>query len=132
MNRDADEKREKGEPKKAKLDSQGRPIAVEAPKLDKRADGSTPVRVAVRLGVLLCALSTQSGCEPEAEPLDPRVERAIAEASEAARDARAAADDATDACLDRRLDRRLAADMVSAGDRTAARRERDYKAGVTP
>ncbi len=92
MNREADEKREKGEVKKAKLDSQGRPIAVEAPKLDKRADGPTPVRVAVRLGVLLCALSTQSGCEPEAEPLDPRVERAIAEAGEAAKDARAAAD----------------------------------------
>jgi hypothetical protein len=92
VNREADEKREKGTPKKAKLDSRGRPIAVEAPKLDKRADGPTPVRVAVRLGVLLCALSTQSGCEPEAEPLDPRVERAIAEAGEAAKDARAAAD----------------------------------------
>ena len=92
MNREADEKREKGKAKKAKLDSKGRPIAVEAPELDKRADGPPPVRVAVRLGVLLCALSTQSGCEPEAEPLDPRVERAIAEAGEAAKDARAAAD----------------------------------------
>jgi len=92
VNREVDEKREKGKAEKAKLDSRGRPIAVEAPKLDKRADGPNPVRVAVRLGVLLCALSTQSGCEPEAEPLDPRVERAIAEAGDAAKDARAAAD----------------------------------------
>jgi hypothetical protein len=119
VNRDADEKREKGEPKKAKLDSQGRPIAVEAPELDKRADGPTPARVAVRLGVLLCALSTQSGCEPEAEPLDPRVERAIAEAGEAAKEARAAADDA--------LESAELANMM-----TAALGRRAQEAGVTP
>lgn len=119
MNRDADEKREKGEPKKAKLDSQGRPIAVEAPELDKRADGPTPVRVAVRLGVLLCALSTQSGCEPEAEPLDPRVERAIAEAGEAAKSARAAAEIA--------LASAELADVM-----TTALGRRAQEAGVTP
>jgi len=128
VNREVDEKREKGKAEKAKLDSRGRPIAVEAPKLDKRADGPTPVRVAVRLGVLLCALSTQSGCEPEAEPLDPRVERAIAEAGDAAKDARAAADDAL-AASNLAM---LAADMVSANDRTAARRERDRKALRAP
>lgn len=128
MNREADEKREKSRPEKAKLDSRGRPIAVEAPKLDKRADGPTPVRVAVRLGVLLCALSTQSGCEPEAEPLDPRVERAIAEAGEAAKDARAAAKNAL-AASDLAM---LAADTVSANDRIAARRERDRKALRAP
>lgn len=119
MNREADEKREKSTPEKAKLDSRGRPIAVEAPKLDKRADGHAPVRVAVRLGVLLCALSTQSGCEPEAEPLDPRVERAIAEAGEAAKDARAAADDA--------LASAELADMM-----TTALGRRAQEAGVAP
>lgn len=119
MNREADEKREKSRPKKAKLDSRGRPIAVEAPKLDKRADGHAPVRVAVRLGVLLCALSTQSGCEPEAEPLDPRVERAIAEAGEAAKDARAAADVA--------LASAEVADMM-----TTALGRRAQEAGVAP
>lgn len=128
MNREVDEKREKGKAEKAKLDSRGRPIAVEAPKLDKRADGPTPVRVAVRLGVLLCALSTQSGCEPEAEPLDPRVERAIAEAGKAANDARAAAKNAL-AASDLAM---LAADTVTANDRIAARRERDRKALRAP
>lgn len=128
MNREVDEKREKGKAEKAKLDSRGRPIAVEAPKLDKRADGPTPVRVAVRLGVLLCALSTQSGCEPEAEQLDPRVERAIAEAGKAANDARAAAKNAL-AASDLAM---LAADTVTANDRIAARRERDRKALRAP
>ncbi len=118
MNREVDEKREKGKAEKAKLDSRGRPIAVEAPKLDKRADGPTPVRVAVRLGVLLCALSTQSGCEPEAEPLDPRVERAIAEAGEAAKSARAAAE--------------IAIVAAEVADSTMVTLARDYKAGATP
>lgn len=83
-----DQKR--GKASKAKLDSKGRPIAVKAPETNEREDGSQPVRVAVRLGVLLCALTTQSGCEPaatEPAPLDPRIERAVA-------DARAAADEA--------------------------------------
>jgi hypothetical protein len=80
------------------------------------------------LGVLLCALSTQSGCEPEAEPLDPRVERAIAEAGEAANDARAAAKNAL-AASDLAM---LAADTVSANDRIAARRERDREALRAP
>lgn len=83
--------RKRGNASKAKLDSKGRPIAVKAPETNEREDGPKPVRVAVRLGVLLFALTTQSGCEPaasaEPEPLDPRIERAVA-------DARAAADEA--------------------------------------
>lgn len=102
MDRDVDTNQKRGKAAKAKLDSKGRPIAEPAPEQDKREDEQKPVRVAVRLGAFLLALSTQSGCERLADKPDPLpavaetgaeqiVAAADVEAGAAVEDARAAA-----------------------------------------
>lgn len=80
-------------PSKAKLDSKGRPIVVKAPDTDKQDGKGEVVAPLVRMGVLVLACSTHTGCEPDAvqvdppaavEP-DPRLETAVTEAKAAAK-----------------------------------------------
>lgn len=83
---------EKQSEAKAKLDSKGRPIAVQVPDKDKQDDKGKTVAPLARMGVLLLACFAQQGCETavQVDPLEveSRLEAAITEARAAAAQAR--------------------------------------------
>ena len=121
---------EREKTREAKLDSKGRPLTKqpEAPtELEaepgqgaRRAD---QVRVAVRLGVFALALSTQTGCEPEAQSaaVDPRIERAVDDARTAAALSAESADRAIESAKRSAERADIAVLMAQAANRAAQR-----------